>query len=42
LIEQAAIEARREQATLSWAKIAGWASIAGAVVGIIVSILLAK
>ena len=45
LVEQAAIEARREQSTLSWAKIAGWAGIVGAVVGIvgiIVAILLAK
>jgi len=34
-----------EQSTLSWAKIAGWAGIVGAVVGIvgiIVAILLAK
>lgn len=45
LIEQAAIEAHREQATLSWAKIAGWAGIVGAVVGVVgilVAILLAK
>jgi hypothetical protein len=45
LVEQAAIVARREQSTLSWAKIAGWAGIVGAIVGIvgiIVAILLAK
>src|SRR5262249_32617348 len=45
LVEQAAVEALREQSTLSWAKVAGWAGIAGAIVGIvgiIVAILLAK
>ena len=43
--EQAAIARRARSATLTWAKIAGWAGIVGAVVGIvgiIVAILLAK
>jgi hypothetical protein len=45
LVEQAAVEACREQSTLNWAKVAGWAGIAGVavgIVGIIVTILLAK